>query len=137
MTARGRERSKSDQAVIPEPTLTVQVPLAFRRRSGRKQIVIATPSAAPSRDRPAPPSPVVKALARAFRWRDMLENGTYLTLSDLARAEHVSASYVSRLLQLTLVAPQLVEQQLDLREGNSRRIDQLILPVAREWMPPI
>ena len=54
----------------------------------------------------------VKALARAFRWRKLLETGTYGTIEELAAAEKINSSYVSRILRLTLLAPAIVEQIL-------------------------
>jgi hypothetical protein len=61
---------------------------------------------------------MVKALARAFRWRKMLDTGVHATLEDLARAKGVAPSYVSRILRLTLLAPEVVEALL---LGGSRR----------------
>ena len=52
---------------------------------------------------------LVKALARAFRWRKMLDTGVHATLKDLARAKGVALSYVSRAPRLTLLAPETVE----------------------------
>jgi len=52
---------------------------------------------------------MVKALARAFRWRKMLDEGVHATLEDPARAKAVAPSYVSRILRLTLLAPEIVE----------------------------
>jgi hypothetical protein len=62
--------------------------------------------------RPRFDNAMVKALARAFRWRKMLDEGAYGTLEDLARAKSVHATYVSRLLRLTLLAPEIVEARL-------------------------
>ena len=59
---------------------------------------------------------MVKALARAFRWRKMLDTGVHATLEDLARAKGVAPSYVSRILRLTLLAPEIVEAILDGRQ---------------------
>ena len=59
---------------------------------------------------------MVKALARAFRWRKMLDAGVHATLEDLARAKGVHATYVSRVLRLTLLAPDIVEAILDGRQ---------------------
>jgi hypothetical protein len=52
---------------------------------------------------------MVKALARAFRWRTVLGTGVYATLEDFARAKGVAPSYVSRILRLMLLAPDIVE----------------------------
>jgi hypothetical protein len=92
--------------------ITVFVPMAWRRRGGHKAIV-----APPGCDDWAPPLQIdralVKALARAHRWQRMLESGAYTTLADLADAERISRSYVSRVLRLTLLAPDIVERILD------------------------
>ena len=56
---------------------------------------------------------MVKALARAFRWRKLLETGIFGTIEELAAAEKINASYVSRILRMTLLAPDIVEAILD------------------------
>lgn len=56
---------------------------------------------------------MVKTLARGFRWRKMLETGVYATANEIAAAEKINRSYVSRLLRLTLLAPDIVEAVLD------------------------
>ena len=54
-----------------------------------------------------------KALARGFRWRKLLETGVYGTIEEIAAAEKINSSYVSRLLRMTLLAPDIVESILD------------------------
>jgi hypothetical protein len=75
-----------------QSTLTVSVPLAMRRRGGRKQVV--SPAGAPSwAPRQAQiDSTLVKAIARAFRWRRLLEDGVYVTIEELAAAERINSS---------------------------------------------
>src|SRR5687768_10715268 len=91
-------------------TVTVRVPISMRQRGGRK--VMLTPA---GEQVPIPPSldhpniTVVKAIARAFRWRELLENGTYATIAEIAAAEKITESYVSRILRLTLLAPDVTE----------------------------
>lgn len=99
-------------------SVTVSVPMTIRRRGGRKQII--GPDGAPmpmgndaagvasTRGDPA----LVKALARAFRWRRMLEEGRYGSVRELAAAEGVDRAYVGRVLNLTLLAPNIVEAVL-------------------------
>ena len=98
-------------------SMTVVVPMTIRRRGGRKQIIgpdgaeITTTGAdvAPTHGDPA----LVKALARGFRWRRMLEGGRYASVRDLAAAEGVDRGYIGRVLNLTLLAPKIVEAILD------------------------
>jgi hypothetical protein len=63
---------------------------------------------------------MVKAMARAFRWRKMLDDGVHATLEDLARAKGVHATYASRVLRVTLLAPDIVEAILD--DGSRREM---------------
>ena len=114
-------------------TLTVRVPMTFRKRGGRKEIVM--PEGAPSWAPPAAriDSALVKALARAFRWRRLLEAGTYASLDEIARAEKINPSYVSRILRLTLLRPALVEAILDGRQPDGVTLPRLMQPLPAEW----
>ena len=76
---------------------------------------------------------MVKALARAFRWRKMLDEGVYGTLEDLAQAKGVHATYVSRVLRLTLLAPEIVEAILDGRQPTEIGLDDLLAGFPLEW----
>ena len=108
--------------------LTVRVPLAVRKRGGRK--LVLTPVATMSRGPSAADTTLVKALARAFRWRRMMETGRYGTINELAAAEKINRSYVSRLLRLTLLAPDIVEAILD-----GRQLEGMTLPGLMEFFP--
>ena len=87
--------------------LTVSVPLAVRQRGGRKLVV--TPGTMLNRGPSGADITLAKALARAFRRRRLMETGRYGTLNELAAAEKLNSSCVSRLLRLTLLAPDIVE----------------------------
>jgi len=112
--------------------LTVRVPLAVRKpRGGRK--LILTPGGMTPRGTTAADTTLVKALARAFRWRRMLETGRYGTIDELAAAEKINSSYVSRLLRLTLLAPDIVEAILDGRQPDGMTLPGLMEPFPVEW----
>jgi hypothetical protein len=55
-------------------------------------------------------------IARAFRWREMLENGTHAIIAEIVAAEKINESYVGRVLRLTLLAPDIVEAILGGRQ---------------------
>ena len=76
---------------------------------------------------------MVKALARAFPWRKMLDEGVYATLEDLARAKGVHATYVSRVLRLTLLAPEIVEAILDGRQPPDMARNVLLKVFPLDW----
>lgn len=121
-------------------TVTVCVPLTIRRRGGRKMIISPDGVASDTRSRtPADiavtrgdPS-LVKALARAFRWKRMLETGAACSVSDIARHEKLTTSYVSRVLRLTLLAPDIVEDILEGRQTKRMTLPDLMMPTPVEW----
>ena len=76
---------------------------------------------------------LINAVARAFRWRRMLETGRFGTLAELAAAEKINASYVSRVLRLTLLPPAIVEAILDARQPEGMTLPALLAGVAVQW----
>ena len=110
-------------------TLTVVIPLSVKPRGGRKAMVTPGVLALERRQ----DITLIKAVARAFRWRRMLETGRFGTLVELAAAEKINASYVSRVLRLTLLAPDMVEAILDGRQPEGMTLPSLMEVVAVEW----
>ena len=105
------------------------MPMAIRRRGGRKQIIgpdgVAIRVGADRAETRGDPA-LVKALARAFRWRRMLEEVRYGSIRELAAAEGVDRAYVGRVLNLTLLAPDIVEAILDGREAREVTLSGLV-----------
>ena len=97
-------------------TITVRVPLAIRRRPGRKTIVVPTGASITVQQTRADPA-LLKALARAFRWQRMLDEGRYGSISEMATAEKIERGYLGRVLQLTLLAPAIVQAIVDGQQG--------------------
>lgn len=114
-------------------TLTVRVPMTFKTRGGRKLVV--SPDGVPSWAKPRSriDNTMVKALARAFRWRRLLETGSHATVEDVARAEKINTSYVSRILRLTLLAPKIIEMILDGRHPIELTMATLMKPFPVAW----
>ncbi len=110
--------------------ISVRVPFAVRKRGGRKLMV--SPDGTREAARPQIDSTLVKALARAHRWKRMLEEGIFTSLSELADAEKISRSYLSRVLRLTLLAPDIVEAVLDGRAGELT-LERAMEPFPMEW----
>jgi hypothetical protein len=112
--------------------LTVRVPLAVRKPRGGQKLIL-TPGGMASRGASAADTTLVKALARAFRWRRMMETGRFATINELASAEKINSSYVSRLLRLTLLAPEIVEVILDGRQPEGMTLPGLMELFPVEW----
>ena len=112
-------------------TLIVRIPMRFQRRGGRKRIVAPDGSEiAPTTKRQADGT-LVKALARAWRWQKLLDDGVYGSVIEIAKSEKLNQSYVSRILRLTLLAPEIVERVLDGRPTAG--LAELMKPFPVEW----
>ena len=116
----------------PAQTLTVRVPFVIRKRGGRK-LAIAADGSTLAPPRPRIDNTLVKALARAYRWNKLLENGRYGSAAELAAAEKINPSYVSRVLRLTLLAPDIVEAIFEGRQREGIEADMLLQPFSADW----
>ena len=76
---------------------------------------------------------VIKALARAFRWKRMLEKGAYSSVTELAEKENIGMSYLTRVLRMTLLAPDIIDAILDGRQGQGINLTTLAEPFPVEW----
>jgi hypothetical protein len=113
-----------------QTTITVHVPMTFTIRGGRKTIL--------SDAVPAPPqlridNALLKALARAHRWRRLIESGAYASITELAKAEGVNQSYACRVLRLSLLAPSIVTAILDGRHDSDVMLKKLMKPLSVRW----
>jgi hypothetical protein len=115
-------------------SITVRVPLAIRRRAGRKTIVMPAGEqgvqAVTTRADPA----LVKALARAFRYQRLLDEGRYASISEMAAAERIERGYLGTLLRLTLLAPDIVEAILDGQASSALGLPRLLEPLPLSWV---
>jgi virulence-associated protein VagC len=128
------KRAHHPEAYAPLPArITVRVPLTIHRRGGRKRIItpvgMQQPFAKPARVENA----AVKALAKAFRWRSMIESGQYNSIRDLAKAEKVNESYACRLLRLTLLSPKIVEAILNNPTHENGTLKTIMRPFPIKW----
>jgi hypothetical protein len=114
-------------------TVTVRVPLQIRRRGGRKLVIAPDGANVVMLPRSRLDSTIVKALARAFRWRKLLEDGTHATIAEIAAAEKINESYVGRVLRLTLLAPDIIEAILAGRQPSSITLAVLTTPFPLLW----
>ena len=113
-------------------TLTVRIPISIRRRGGRRLVLAPDGTNVMAVCRRID-NAMVKAIARAFRWREMLENGTHATIAEIAAAEKINESYVGRVLRLTLLAPDIVEAILGGQQPANVTLAALMKPFAVEW----
>ena len=108
-------------------TVTVRVPLKIRRHGGRKMVIASDGVTGWAPPRARVDNAMVKAIARAFRWRRLLEEGQYSSVVELADAEKINKSYVSRVLRLSLLAPPIIEAISMLQTPTTMAIDRCVI----------
>ncbi len=113
---------------IPE-TVTLHVPFRVVKRGGRKEMQMPDGATQPRKT----DNTLVKALARAFRWKRMLESGEFATIAELAEREEIAPSYMTRVLRLTLLAPDIVEAILDGKQGPEVTLAKVLEPFPLTW----
>ncbi|SUZ33884.1 hypothetical protein ROE7235_03659 [Roseibaca ekhonensis] len=114
---------------VPE-TVTVHIPFRLVKRGGRKEMQMPDGAYSTSKI----DNTLVKALARAFRWKRMLESGEFTTIAELAEREGIAPSFLSRSLRMTLLAPHIVEATLAGKQGPEVTLEQLREPFPVEWV---
>ena len=107
------KNGRAEVIELSDGRLTVSVPIQFKRRAGRKQITLPNGEAGEPRPWGVAPTALQLALARGHRWLAMLESGQVSSLREIAACEGVDNSYVSRMMNLTVLAPDIVEAILD------------------------
>jgi len=96
--------------------VVVSVPVRFYRRNGRLMI-LADSIESDSIEAAVPNNALLTALAKAYAWQEQLESGQFEDLEDIAKEQGVDRSYVGRMLQLTSLAPDIVESILAVKPG--------------------
>lgn len=136
------KRPPKKGTITAEPTvrrdgdaIVMDIPMALRHRAGRKEIVLppGVAPAAESADGEAAPTALAVALARAFRWQEMIETGQVESNSDLARKLKLDQSYRARTIRLTSRAPDLIEDILDGQEPDGLSLRSLRRDLPLSW----
>lgn len=114
----------------PAPeTVTVHVPFRLVKRGGRKEMQLPEGTAQLRRTDGA----LLKALARAFRWKRMLDTGRFTTIAELAEHEGIAPSYMTRVIRLTLLAPYIVESIIEGKQEQEITLVKMLEPFPVEW----
>lgn len=122
--------------------IVVHIPMQLKKKANRRQVVLLQPTTitSPSK-RPALPrgieegaqESVVIALARAYRWKELLEAGRFRSITALAKAFRVDGSYVGRVLRLTLLAPDIQEALIKGNEPEGLSFRRLTKTFPMDW----
>lgn len=113
---------------IPE-TIILHVPFQIVTRGGRREMQVPESSTQQSKSE----NSLVKALARAFRWKRMLESREFTTIAELAEREGIAPSYMTRVMRLALLAPEIIEAIVEGRQGPEATLTWALEPFPAQW----
>jgi hypothetical protein len=128
-----KPRIAGDNWQLDGDTITVFIPMTWKRLGGRKAIIAPGGGDAWAPAKPRPDETLIRALARAHRWKLMLEEGKYRSAAEIAEAEKVTRSFVNRLLRLTLLAPDIQEAIIDGRQPKGMQLEDLTRLMPSGW----
>ena len=115
---------------VPIPdTVTLHVPFRVMKRGGRKEMQLPEGVTHSRRT----DNTLVKALARAFRWKRMLESGEFSSMSELAEKEGIAFTYMARLMRLSLLSPDIVDAIMAGRQPAGITLAKLTDPFPPNW----
>jgi hypothetical protein len=109
------------------------MPMTWKRRGGQKVIIAPDGGDVWAPTKARPDETLIRALARAHRWKRMLDNGRYRSAQEIADAEKIGRSFVSRLLRLTLLAPDIQEAILEGRQPKEIQLEKLARAEPEAW----
>lgn len=130
---RGQRKISGQNWDFDGKTITVRIPVTWKRRGGRKAIIAPDGSDAWLPAKPRPDQTLIRALARAHRWKRMLEDGKFRSAAEIADAENVTRSFVNRLLRLTVLDPSIHEAILDGRQRKGIQLEDLTRAMSSGW----
>jgi hypothetical protein len=113
--------------------VTVRVPLTIKNRGGRKVVVSPDGQPVSVLTRPRVDNTLLRAVVQAFHWRNQLEAGQFTTVSELAASLGLNGSYVSHVLRLTLLAPDLIERVMEGRQPVKMQLQPLVRIAPACW----
>jgi hypothetical protein len=112
-------------------TIRVVIPLSIRKRNGRPKIL--PPEDHCAREGRTQDPHVLRAVARAWKWRRQLESGTVSTIQDIAVAEKVSDRFVSRMMRLAYLSPEVLEHLIIRRVPPALSLNDLVAVADLPW----
>ena len=117
----------------PPETMRVLIPLTIRKRNGRPKILPPENAGMADHEERAQDPHILRALGRAWAWRRMLESGKAATIDDIAATEKVTDRFVSRMLRLAYLSPDVLERLVVTRDPPSVSVIGLVEAVNLPW----
>jgi hypothetical protein len=130
---RGKRKISGQNWEFDGQTITVRIPMTWKCRGGSKVIIAPDGGDAWAPAKPRPDKTLIRALARAHRWKRLLEEGRYRCAAEIADAEGVTRSFANRMMRLTLLAPDIAEAILEGRQPRGLVVEELTRAMPSAW----
>lgn len=91
------------------------VPLSIKRRH-RTKLIVPPDGETPAKAITAIDLPLLRTLGKAFYWERLIESGEVANATELARIFKLEGGWVSEVLRMTLLAPDIVRAILEGRQ---------------------
>jgi hypothetical protein len=132
--ANGDSSASRDIDIRQETDAVVaRIPVKFYRRNGRQMVLAHNDASGNQQSAPSQNRTLIAILAKAYQWQEELESGQSANLEDLAHSKAVDRSYAGRLIRLTSLAPNVVEQVLAGVEHGTWSLRQLRRGIPLAW----
>lgn len=125
-------KQREERRTNHDGTINVHIPISFKRHGGRRYI-LAPDAIAEAYTPPKEYAPILKAVAQAFHWKEMIDNGEVSSAHDLATKIKVNESYMARVLRLSLLAPDIIEALVEGRQPKQLTLLDLFKPIPQDW----
>ena len=113
--------------------LMIHIPANFRKRGGEKLVIVASGATKREQPKAEKDDALVTTVVKAFRWKRLLANGEVGTMQEIADKEGVRASYVGRVMDLTLLAPDIIAAVLDGKQPPGLGVRDLMAGIPLAW----
>ena len=114
-------------------TLVIRIPMKFKKRGGRREIIVPEGLSGSRPSKSLSQEPLLTALARAFHWQELINDGRYASVTELAEGLDVDRSYVGRIMRLGLLAPDIVEAIVRGEEPSGLSLEVLAKKLPVRW----
>jgi len=125
---------KETISYIPhENRILIHIPVKFKKRNGKKEIILPEGYQAHDTSDPKSSDSLIIALARAHRWKDLMESGRFTSIVELASALNMDLSLVGRILRLSLLSPTIIEAIIRGDEPSGLSLRTLTAQIPINW----
>ncbi len=113
------EAKEDSRSYVSNGQRVTVVPLTIKRRQNRK-VLTPPPSSTSDATVGGFDESMIRTLGKGFHWQRQLDEGRYPHVSDLARKQKLERGWVSEILRMTLLAPDIITAIVEGRLGRSR-----------------